>query len=572
MIPFGTFMQAVGSTPATGSGGTGNGNPLTTNNGFAQAGGEAIDSFSAWVRKLTGDEATVASDGEASDQLRDETSESEALDWDQLVSMIDDVMEQSSEISDDGQTIEGIELHDIQNALQQLENTGLLSNQVPYDQVPSDQVPSGQVPSDQAPSDQVPSEQVPSDQVPSDQVRSNQVPANLVMRSVNGSDQDLSLGGKPLADVQEMPGSGQEGKPHGKEAFVSGAMVENNAIPGLAEAAEPGFGNADLVQHQDDMNPAGFKQSLRMQQNKERPVSMVDSTVAQPAATAEEESPEVNAQRLNDGTKKIVQGDNPVSPPKDSSQTQQPLVVSTGKDDGNSTAADEDGPDNRRVVRSEIQDKNQSADAGEKELPKGSTSSDPVKTVSPEQNRFSDTVQDATRTMTEKSGAIQTAPSERAEATAAQRFQATVMDQIVDKANLRSVQGRSEIQIRLKPDFLGNVQMNIAADKEQVVVRMITDHPVVKEVVEANLHHLKTELQHQGLTIDRFEVTVNPDAGQQQNREPFAQMFKNPSLQNGQGQDPEPEPETHHGGNGQQEDRRRSGDDQPEQDGINYFA
>jgi flagellar hook-length control protein FliK len=143
------------------------------------------------------------------------------------------------------------------------------------------------------------------------------------------------------------------------------------------------------------------------------------------------------------------------------------------------------------------------------------------------------------------------------------------MDQIVDKANLRSVQGRSEIQIRLKPDFLGNVQMNIVADKEQLVVRMVTDQPVVKEIVEANLHHLRTELQHQGLTIDRFEVVVNPDTDPQQNREQFSQMFKNPSYQNGRRQGSDPQPETNDRKNGTLED------DPPadaETDGVNYFA
>jgi flagellar hook-length control protein FliK len=369
-----------------------------------------------------------------------------------------------------------------------------------------------------------------------------------------------------------MSVDGQQEKPPGQGANASGAMAESGAASVPTAGTEQGIENAGLTRTQEAVNSAEFDQALQAQQHKEKPVFPVHPAVAQPAETVEEENPEVNAQRLNDGTKKVVQGDNPVSSPKDSPQTQLPLSVSTGKDDENSTAADEDGPDNRRVVRSEIQDKNQSADAGEKELPKGSTSSDPVKTVSPEQNRFSDTIQDATRTTTEKTGTVQAAPPERTESSAARRFQTTVMDQIVDKANLRSIHGRSEIQIRLKPDFLGNVQMNIAADKEQVVVRMITDHPVVKEVVEANLHHLKTELQHQGLTIDRFEVTVNPDAGQQHNREQFAQMFKNPSFQNGQGQDPEPEPEAHHRENGRREDSRSDGDDQPKEEGINYFA
>jgi len=539
MIPFGTFMQATGSMPAMGKGGTGIGSPLTANNGFAQdgsaqAGGEASDSFSAWVRKLTGDDATMASDGDVMNAVQDETigSESTELDvigWDQLMAMIADAMETSPELSDGGQGLSDIDLAGIQDALQQLANTDLLPGEGP----------------------------------------SLQVLTNLVRDSVNGSDQVLEPSGKPTAGVQGMPGSGQEGQTNGQGSVASGATAQNGAMADLTAASSQRLESGDLAQTQDEVKKAEFSQALQAQQNKEKPVSPVDPTVAQPVETAEEETPERNAQRLNDGTRKAFRGDDPVSSRKDSPRTQPSLAVPTGKDDGNATAADEDGTDNRRAVRTEIQEKNQSADAAEKELPKATASSDQVKTANPEQNRFSDAIQDATRTMTEKSGAIQTAPSERTEATAAQRFQATVMDQIVDKANLRSVQGRSEIQIRLKPDFLGNVQMNIAADKEQVVVRMITDHPVVKEVVEANLHHLKTELQHQGLTIDRFEVTVNPDAGQQQNREQFAQMFKNPSFQNGRRQGSDQEPETNHRENGNREDGHPA---DAKTDGVNYFA
>jgi len=557
MISFGTFMQAVGSAPAMGKGSTGTGNPAATDNGSTQAGGDAPDSFSAWVRKLSGEETAKASDGEVSDQLRTEITESEAtelkaIDWEQLSSMIADAMELSSDLSEDGLSVDGVDLSGLQDALQQMANGDS----------------------------------------PKGKGRSLQVLANLVMGSVNGSDQVAEPGDNTMAAVQQMlgigqrvlangkgvndqeiPGPGLEGKAHGKGDVVPGAMAENNAKSGLAAATQPGLGTADFAERQDAMNPAEFKQTLQTQQDKERPFSPVDPTVAQPSEAAEEESFEVNAQHLKDGTKKAGRGDAFLSSQKDSPQTQQSLSASTGKDDRNLTSADEDSPDKRHVVRSEMQDKNQAADAGEKELPKGTTSSDPVKTASPEQNRFSDTIQDASRSMNEKSGTIhQTAPPERTEASAAQRFQTTVMEQIVDKANLRSVQGRSEIQIRLKPEFLGNVQMNIASDKEQLVVRMTTDHPVVKEVVEANLHHLKTELQHQGLTIDRFEVTVNPDAGQQQNREQFAQMFKNPSFQNGQGQDPEAEPEPHHRENGNREDSHGRGGDQPKEQGINYFA
>ena len=141
------------------------------------------------------------------------------------------------------------------------------------------------------------------------------------------------------------------------------------------------------------------------------------------------------------------------------------------------------------------------------------------------------------------------------------------MDQIVDKAALRSIHGRSEIQIRLKPEFLGNVQMNIATDKEQLVVRIMTDRPMVKEIIETHLHHLKTELQSQGLTIDKFEVMVNPDADQQHSREQFAQMFKHHSSQNGRRQPNGREPEALNRGSGNDSD-----DDQANREGVNYFA
>ena len=161
----------------------------------------------------------------------------------------------------------------------------------------------------------------------------------------------------------------------------------------------------------------------------------------------------------------------------------------------------------------------------------------------------------------------QAAALTRTEDSAVKTFQSTVMDQIVDKAAIRSIHGRSEIQIQLKPEFLGNVQMNIAADKEQLVVRIMTDRPVVKEIIETHLHHLKTELQHQGLTIDKFEVMVNPDANQQHSREQFAQMFKHHSSQNGRQQPHEQDPETlnRDGGN-------HSDDDRPNREGVNYFA
>ncbi|MCB2147959.1 MAG: flagellar hook-length control protein FliK [Deltaproteobacteria bacterium] len=214
------------------------------------------------------------------------------------------------------------------------------------------------------------------------------------------------------------------------------------------------------------------------------------------------------------------------------------------------------------------------ADITEEELQQGQ-SSDSVKSTVSDQNKahlsFQDTAKalsgDQSTNMALKSTTGQAAASARPEAPASKPFQTAVMDQIVDKAALRSIHGRSEIQIRLKPEFLGNVQMNIAADKEQLVVRIMTDRPMVKEIIETHLHHLKSELQSQGLTIDKFEVMVNPDANQQHSREQFAQMFKHHSSQNGRRQPNGRNPEALNRGSVNDSD-----DDQSHRDGVNYFA
>jgi flagellar hook-length control protein FliK len=213
------------------------------------------------------------------------------------------------------------------------------------------------------------------------------------------------------------------------------------------------------------------------------------------------------------------------------------------------------------------------ADVNEDELQNGQ-SSDSVKSTIPDQSKSHPSFQDTAKALagdqsTNMALKPTTGPaaSVRPEESAVKLFQTTVMDQIVDKAAMRSIHGRSEIQIRLKPEFLGNVQMNIASDKEQLVVRIMTDRPIVKEIIETHLHHLKTELQNQGLTIDKFEVVVNPDANQQHSREQFAQMFKHHSSQNGRRQPHEQDPETLNRGGGNNSD-----DDRLNRDGVNYFA
>jgi len=94
------------------------------------------------------------------------------------------------------------------------------------------------------------------------------------------------------------------------------------------------------------------------------------------------------------------------------------------------------------------------------------------------------------------------------------QFQTEVLTQLIRRAVLNLRSGQTEIKIDLKPEFLGHIRMHIATENQQVMVRMLTEIPFVKEIIENNINQLKTDLQNQGLEVDKFEVFVSRDSDQ----------------------------------------------------------
>jgi flagellar hook-length control protein FliK len=89
--------------------------------------------------------------------------------------------------------------------------------------------------------------------------------------------------------------------------------------------------------------------------------------------------------------------------------------------------------------------------------------------------------------------------------------QTNVIRQIVQRMTLHTQGMQSTMTVRLKPEFLGNVHMQISTGNQQVVVRLATESLAVKEMVEQGLVYLKAELQQHGLEIDKFDVFVAGD-------------------------------------------------------------
>jgi flagellar hook-length control protein FliK len=89
--------------------------------------------------------------------------------------------------------------------------------------------------------------------------------------------------------------------------------------------------------------------------------------------------------------------------------------------------------------------------------------------------------------------------------------QSDVMRQIVQRMTLKNNRGQSQMHIKLKPEFLGNVRMQISTENQQVSIRMVAESSAVKEIIEHNIQYLKAELQQHGLQIHKFDVFVGSD-------------------------------------------------------------
>ncbi len=116
-------------------------------------------------------------------------------------------------------------------------------------------------------------------------------------------------------------------------------------------------------------------------------------------------------------------------------------------------------------------------------------------------------------------------------------LQSDVVHQIVQRMTVRSDGQLSQMNIKLKPEFLGNMHLEITTENQQVAIRMTADNHHVKNMIEQNIQVLKAEMQQQGLQVHKIDVFVSQDQdawknGQQQTA--FRQSQDHPRQQAGQ--------------------------------------
>jgi flagellar hook-length control protein FliK len=147
---------------------------------------------------------------------------------------------------------------------------------------------------------------------------------------------------------------------------------------------------------------------------------------------------------------------------------------------------------------------------------------------------------------------------------AARSLMPQTLDQIVQKAALSLHNGQHEVQLHLKPDFLGHIRMQIISEGQQVAIKMVAELPFVKDMLENNLQQLKAELQAQGLDIDELEVSVAHDSHAERDVHQNAGAAKPQTLKNGTDSDD---------GFSEQSEQTQSWDGGPmAETAIDYFA
>lgn len=110
-----------------------------------------------------------------------------------------------------------------------------------------------------------------------------------------------------------------------------------------------------------------------------------------------------------------------------------------------------------------------------------------------------------------------------------------VIDQIVTKAIVNLSDEKTSMALQLNPGHLGKVAVSVTAEQGVIKGQFIAENHVVKEMLETNMIQLKTQLEEQGIKVDKIEVTLGNatdyfDQRQQENQEQASRQNKSRKI------------------------------------------
>lgn len=84
-----------------------------------------------------------------------------------------------------------------------------------------------------------------------------------------------------------------------------------------------------------------------------------------------------------------------------------------------------------------------------------------------------------------------------------------LINQITQQIKRYHQTGNKQIELKLEPDFLGKVKMNLSVEGKEVSAKLLVDNIYVKNILDQNISELKNSLTKQGFNIDSFNVETD---------------------------------------------------------------
>lgn len=103
-----------------------------------------------------------------------------------------------------------------------------------------------------------------------------------------------------------------------------------------------------------------------------------------------------------------------------------------------------------------------------------------------------------------------------------------VPTQIVRAMHMQWRDGVGEARLTLTPESLGEVTITMKVDRGVVTATVKADNPVTMEWIRSHQHELRDALDAQGLRLDQFEVSVDPDDRRQRDEAAKEQAPRRP--------------------------------------------
>ena len=83
-----------------------------------------------------------------------------------------------------------------------------------------------------------------------------------------------------------------------------------------------------------------------------------------------------------------------------------------------------------------------------------------------------------------------------------------VFDQIVTAVKVQVTAQKSDVILQLNPEHLGKVAFKMTSEQGHLTGHFVAETEAVKEIIEANLAQLRTQLTNQGLQVKEIKVSV----------------------------------------------------------------